>query len=244
MTESVRPPRQGWQPLIERSIAALPVTVPLERVWGSSAERAAACAALGRLLDLVLLWNQRVDLTAARSPEELVDLYLTDALVIAAHAGTAADASWMDVGSGAGAPGVVLQLLRPELQLSLVEPRSKRVAFLRTAIGQLRLGSKVVGGRSDGIGAGACDLAVSRATFPPDEWLVEGARLARRGVWVLLARGPAPSLAGWQPTVEIDYEWPLTQVPRRALCFTRTSPETTSSEMEPQPSGRTQPPSA
>jgi len=239
MTESVRPPRQGWQPLIERSIAALPETaVPLERVWGSSAERAAACAALGRLLDLVLLWNQRVDLTAARSPEELVDLYLTDALVIAACAGPAANASWIDVGSGAGAPGLVLQLLRPELQLTLVEPRSKRVAFLRTAIGQLRLGSKVVGGRSDGIGGGACDLAVSRATFPPEEWLAEGARLARRGVWVLLARGPAPSLAGWQPAIEVDYEWPLTQAPRRALCFTRTS------DSAAQPSGRTQPPSA
>jgi len=239
MTESVRPPRQGWQPLIERSIAALPETaVPLERVWGSSAERTAACAALGRLLDLVLLWNQRVDLTAARSAEELVDLYLTDALVIAACARPAANASWIDVGSGAGAPGLVLQLLRPELQLTLVEPRSKRVAFLRTAIGQLRLGSKVVGGRSDGIGGGACDLAVSRATFPPEEWLAEGARLARRGVWVLLARGPAPSLAGWQPAIEVDYEWPLTQAPRRALCFTRTS------DSAAQPSGRTQPPSA
>jgi 16S rRNA (guanine527-N7)-methyltransferase len=229
--------------LIERSISALPETaVPLERVWRSRAERAAACAALGRLLELVLLWNQRVDLTAARSPEELVDLYLTDALVIAAHAGPAPNASWIDVGSGAGAPGVVLQLLRPELQLTLVEPRSKRVAFLNTAIGQLRLGSKVVGGRSAGISAGVADLAVSRATFPPEEWLVEGARLARHGVWVLLARGPAPSLAGWQPTLHIDYEWPLTQAPRRALCFTRTP--SGAPEPETQPNGRTQPPSA
>jgi 16S rRNA (guanine527-N7)-methyltransferase len=239
MTESVRPPRQGWQPLIERSIAALPeAAAPVVHVWRSSAERAASCAALARLLDLVLLWNQRVDLTAARSPEELVDLYLTDALVIASHTGPDANASWIDVGSGAGAPGVVLQLLRPELRLTLVEPRSKRVAFLRTAIGQLRLGSKVVGGRSDSIGGGACDLAVSRATFPPEEWLIEGARLARRGVWVLLARGPAPSLDGWQPALEIDYEWPLTRVARRALCFTPASAG------EAQPSGRTQPPSA
>jgi 16S rRNA (guanine527-N7)-methyltransferase len=224
MTESVRPPRQGWQPLIERSILALPeAAVPLERVWRSGAERAEACAALGRLLDLVLVWNRRVDLTAARSPEELVDLYLSDALVIAAHAERGSNTSWIDVGSGAGAPGLVLQLLRPDLQLTLVEPRSKRVAFLRTAIGQLRLGSKVVGGRSDGVGGGGCDLAVSRATFSPEEWLVEGTRLARRGVWVLLARGPAPSRDGWQSTIEIDYEWPLTQAPRRALCFTPAS---------------------
>jgi 16S rRNA (guanine527-N7)-methyltransferase len=242
MTESLRPPQQGWQPLIERSIAALPSTVaPLEHVWRSGAERSAACAALGRLLDLVLLWNQRVDLTAARSPEELVDLYLTDALVIAAHAGPAGRQTWLDVGSGAGAPGVVLQLLRPELQLTLVEPRAKRVAFLRTAIGQLRLSSKVVSGRSDSIAAGAADLAVSRATFSPEQWLVEGARLARHGVWVLLARGAAPSLTGWQSALQVDYEWPLTHAPRRALCFTRTP--SAAGAVEPQPSGRTQPPS-
>src|SRR5262249_6909189 len=150
------------------SLAALPdPAVPLHEVWRAAADRSAACAALGRLLDLVLLWNQRTDLTAARSPEELVDLYLTDALVIAARGSRAAGERWLDVGSGAGAPGVALQLLRPELQLTLVEPRAKRVAFLRTAIGQLGLGSKVVSGRSDGIAAQACDVAVSRATFPP-----------------------------------------------------------------------------
>lgn len=222
MAETLRPPRQGWQPLIERAIAALPSEiVSTESVWRAAADRAASLQALGRLLDLVVLWNQRVDLTAARSQEELVDLYLTDALVLAALGARAERESWFDVGSGAGAPGLVLQLLRPELELTLVEPRAKRVAFLRTAIGQLRLGSELVAARSESLGPNGCDTAVSRATFPPEEWLVEGARLARRGVWVLLARGAAPSLPGWQLASEVDYEWPLTRVPRRALRFER-----------------------
>jgi len=225
MAETLRPPPQGWQPLIARALAALATeVVPAANIWRAEAERAASLQALGHLLDLVVLWNQRVDLTAARGPEELVDLYLADALVLSSGAYEQRQ-SWFDVGSGAGAPGLVLQLLRPELELTLIEPRAKRVAFLRTAIGQLGLGSKLVAGRSDSLGANGCDVAVSRATFPPEQWLVEGARLARRGVWVLLARGTTPSLAGWQLAREIDYEWPLTRVSRRALRFEPSAPD-------------------
>jgi 16S rRNA (guanine527-N7)-methyltransferase len=180
----------------------------------------AALKALSRLLDLVALWNRRVDLTAARSVEELVDLYLIDALVLAsAEPATPAAQRWLDVGSGAGAPGLVVQLLRPELALTLVEPRAKRIAFLRTAIGQLRLGAQLESERSDQLPAAACDVAFSRATFPPPEWLAEGARLARHAVWVLLARGEAPSHAGWRLEREVSYEWPLTGVARRALRY-------------------------
>jgi 16S rRNA (guanine527-N7)-methyltransferase len=224
MSETLRPPREGWQPLIERSLAALPCpALPAHQVWQDAAQRKTCLKALGQLLELVVLWNRRVDLTAARSAEELVDLYLSDAWVLAASDADNS-ASWIDVGSGAGAPGLVLQLLRPGRELTLVEPRSKRVAFLRTAIGQLRLHTKIVAERSDALRASSCDVALSRATLPPEEWLAEGARLARRSVWVLLARGAAPSRPGWQLASEVDYEWPLTQVPRRALCFTRVPP--------------------
>jgi len=222
MAETLRSPREGWQPLIEKCLAQLPgEALPAHPVWQDTAQRKACLKALGQLLELVVLWNRRVDLTAARSAEELVDLYLADAWVLAASVADAG-ASWVDVGSGAGAPGLVLQLLRPAWQLTLVEPRAKRVAFLRTAIGQLRLGTKIVAERSDSLRASSCDVAVSRATLPPEEWLAEGGRLARQSVWVLLARGAAPSRPGWRAASQVDYEWPLTQAARRALCFTRT----------------------
>jgi 16S rRNA (guanine527-N7)-methyltransferase len=223
MGETLRPPQDGWQPLIERALSQLAHgSIDLRSVWLEDAQQAASARGLRQLLDLVVLWNQRVDLTAARSPEELIDLYLADALVLAARAADSARQRWTDVGTGAGAPGLVLQLLRPELALTLVEPRAKRVAFLRTALGQLRLRAQLVAGRSESLGAGECDVAVSRATFPPEQWLAEGARLARQAVWVLLARGTAPSLPGWELAEQVDYEWPLTRVPRRALRFART----------------------
>jgi hypothetical protein len=75
-------------------------------------------------------------------------------------------------------------------------------------------------GRSETVEAQRHDVAISRATFSPPEWLREGARLARQRVWVLLARAEPPALDGWHCSPPIDYEWPLTQAPRRALAYT------------------------
>jgi len=219
----------GWRPLVEAALVALAAQgLGVERVFPDAQRRAMGVAALGKLLDLVATWNARVDLTAARDERELVDLYLADALVLGAQTlpGISdAGATWVDVGSGAGAPGLVLQLLRRDLQLTLVEPLTKRVAFLRTAHGSLGLGQmRIEHARSDALPAAICDLAVSRATFSPDEWLAEGGRLARRVVWVLLARGDAPARSGWRLSHQVDYSWPLTGVSRRALAFEREPP--------------------
>jgi len=218
----------GWQPLLARAVDALAAGgVELDALWPVPERRRAALERLGQLLDRVVTWNARMDLTAARDERELIDLFLADALVLAA-AGAQSDAEgilrWVDVGSGAGAPGLTLALLRPGPAMTLVEPRQKRVAFLRSAAGSFgeTAGIGVIEGRSERVPAGEHDIAISRATFSPEEWLAEGARLARRQVWVLLARADAPVLAGWQATRQIDYQWPLTGVAHRAIAF---SPE-------------------
>lgn len=216
----------GWQPLLEEAIGELEMGgLDTKAVWQSGGERAASLERLSRLLDLVVTWNARVDLTAARGERELVDLYLADALVLAARHTRALEPrgveTWTDVGSGAGAPGLVLALLRPELQLTLVEPRAKRIAFLRTAVGSLELRHppKLVDRRSSALPAASSEVAVSRATFAPAEWLEEGARLARRTVWVLLARAEVPALPGWRAAQQVDYCWPLTGAVRHAVAF-------------------------
>lgn len=219
----------GWQPLLEEAMSALAAGgLTPSVVWQSPAERLASLERLSRLLDLVVTWNARVDLTAARDERELVDLYLADALVLAARHPRPLEPchaeAWTDVGSGAGAPGLVLAALRPDLQLTLVEPRAKRIAFLRTAVGSLSLPrpAKLVDLRSSAVEAASSDVAVSRATFAPAEWLAEGARLARSTVWVLLARAEVPALPGWRVAQQVDYRWPLTGAVRHAVAF---SPE-------------------
>jgi 16S rRNA (guanine527-N7)-methyltransferase len=191
-------------------------------VWPGDSERRGALARVAKFLDLVVTWNARLDLTAARDPADLVDLYLADALVVAASARASGSLhqSWVDVGSGGGAPGFVLGLIAPGLQLTLVEPRQKRVAFLRTAVGSLTpLSMDVIGARSDALPPASAAVAISRATFSPEQWLVEGARLARRSVWVLLARAEPPTLSGWRMQQRVDYRWPASGADRHALEF-------------------------
>lgn len=171
-----------------------------------------------RYLDEVVEWNRRTDLTAARTAEELVDLTIGDAAVIAAASPD--EGSWIDVGSGAGAPGLVLSMMLPGVRMTLVEPRDRRVAFLRSAIGKFGLSNTIVErGRSDRLPARTWDTAVSRATLPPPEWLREGARLAKCAVWVLLAREDAPVVEGAEVDADLHYELGLTRVPRRAVRY-------------------------
>jgi 16S rRNA (guanine527-N7)-methyltransferase len=198
----------------------------LEGLGVPVAER--SCEALLRLLSETSRWAERVDLTAPRSVAEFVDLTLADAAILAREElrrGAPSDAL-VDVGSGGGAPGVPLALLlsaeRPELRLTLVEPRAKRVAFLRSLVGVLELsGVTVVRSRSDSLSAGSFDVALARATLPPPAWVEEGARLARRAVWLLLAREPLPPLPGWEVGVDLSYQWPLTGARRRAVRLER-----------------------
>ena len=228
MASKLRALGEGWQPLLETAVAELAGGgLDVQALWPGSGDQRAALERLGRLLDLVATWNARTDLTAARDERELVDLYLADALVLAvsslASRQSAARERWADVGSGAGAPGLVLHLLRPDLDITLIEPRAKRVAFLRTALGSLDLDqtARVLNQRSDALAPASCEVAVSRATFAPDQWLLEGARIAQKTVWVLLARAEVPNLAGWRVAREVAYRWPLTGVSRQASAFER-----------------------
>ncbi|XXT19096.1 RsmG family class I SAM-dependent methyltransferase [Sorangium sp. So ce429] len=126
-----------------------------------------------------------------------------------------------------------LALLRPDLDVTLVEPLQKRVAFLRTATGTLvqqgvlAKAPRVERARGeDLVRAGrSFEVAISRATLAPDAWLPLGAALTqrepanRREVWVLLARDEPPAHAGWAPALDLRYRWPLTGAVRRAVRY-------------------------
>jgi 16S rRNA (guanine527-N7)-methyltransferase len=203
---------------VGRVASALNAGVPIE------AQRAIAV-----WIGLVAEWNERIDCTAARGEDELVDLMAADALVLAGR--IAPGARGVDIGSGAGAPGLPLALARPDLELTLVEPLQKRVALIRTAIGTLFPAARPIGSGAaprvrrgkgaDLVAAGErFDVALSRATLPPPQWLALGAELAPGGsVWVLLAQGDPPVCPGWSVVEDVRYRWPLTGAERRAARF-------------------------
>lgn len=209
----VQAPPEGFQSRVEQALSSFNLPAVSARAKG---QLIAYC-------ELAVTWNQRVDLTAARSADELVDLLLADAFAISAARLGDQGERWFDVGSGIGAPGIPLALLAP-VNMTLIEPRTKRVAFLRTAAGALgRPDITVSRSRSDEFVAASCDVAVSRATLPPPEWLKEGARLATRAVWLLLAKAAVPDLDDRNILADVTYSWPLTGAQRRAVCVTAQS---------------------
>ena len=85
---------------------------------------------LERYLDLLAEWSARVNLTGARTPAARAAVLVGEALPAGA---LALPGRLVDVGSGNGSPGLVIALLRPDLQVTLLEPRQRRWAFLREA---------------------------------------------------------------------------------------------------------------
>jgi 16S rRNA (guanine527-N7)-methyltransferase len=79
-------------------------------------------------LDLLAQWSARVNLTGARTPEQRVERLVAPALDIVPWV---EPGRLIDVGSGNGSPGVVIALLRDDVEVTLLEPRRRRWAFLR-----------------------------------------------------------------------------------------------------------------
>jgi 16S rRNA (guanine527-N7)-methyltransferase len=143
-----------------------------------------------------MAWNARINLTGARTFDDLIAEHLPDAFALARALEEPAHV--VDVGSGSGLPAIPLAILRPQLRTVLVEPLAKKVAFLRTAIRELALGAavSVQSTRAEALGDAAYDVALSRATFPPPEWLGVARRLVRPGGRIMVLTTPATDLPG------------------------------------------------
>jgi len=180
-----------------------------------------ARAALGVWLDALAEWNAKMDLTAAKDARALAWLMLADALVLADA--IARGASVVDVGSGAGAPGLPLAILRGDLRVTLCEPLGKRAAFLRSVIGALipKRTIALEAKRGEDLAKRAFDVAISRATLAPPEWLALGSALVRDGghVWLMLAQEEPPALEGCTIERTIAYDDDATSAKKKLVSY-------------------------
>ncbi len=92
---------------------------------------------LAQYLRLLEKWNRVHNLTAIREPEQMVTLHVLDSLSILAH--VAAARTLVDVGTGAGLPGIPLAIARPELRVTLLDSSHKKATFLEQARIELKL---------------------------------------------------------------------------------------------------------
>ncbi len=163
-------------------------------------------------LDLLLRWNARINLTAVRDPESIVTRHFGESLFAARDLVATDSASRaIDLGSGAGFPGLPLKIFAPGLALTLIESSQKKAVFLKEAVRTLALTDvDVFAGRAEDFAA-AADLVTLRAVERYERALGAAARLvAPGGRLALLIGSPqaarTPQLLagfGWQAPVAI-----------------------------------------
>jgi len=116
---------------------------PLDRVIGERFEE---------LLSLILRWNTRVNLTAIRDEEGILKRHFVESIACA-RALPNGITTLLEVGSGAGFPGIPIALCRPEIAVTLAESQGKKAAFLQEAVRVLGVATKVYAGRAEAMAA-------------------------------------------------------------------------------------------
>lgn len=168
-----------------------------------------------KLLDYLALlqkWNRVYNLTAIRDPEQMVSSHLLDSLAVLPHLWPG---RWLDVGCGAGLPGVVLALLRPEWSFTLLDSNSKKTGFVQQAVIELGLRNvSVCCARVEDWQAGEkFDGIISRAFAETAEFTALTRHLlAPKGCWVAMKGTPEQELGRLPKGVSVEQVVPL-QVP-------------------------------
>jgi 16S rRNA (guanine527-N7)-methyltransferase len=154
-------------------------------------------ATLAKLLDYVALldkWNRTYNLTAIRERGRIVTHHLLDSLAVLEHFPQTAKLRVLDVGSGAGLPGIPIALARPWWDVALLDSNAKKAAFLRQAIAELGLANaEVVAMRiEDYRPVVRYDVAVSRAFANLDAFVGATVSLVHASGRLLAMKGSLP----------------------------------------------------
>ena len=133
-------------------------------------------ARLRRLMAELLKWNAKVNLTAITAEDEVLEKHFLDSLAVLPE--VEGGASVLDVGAGAGFPGLVLKLARPALSVTLADAVNKKVGYLKAAIATPGLGltgTRAVHTRAEGQpsaeGLPLAERVIARAFMDLPDWL-------------------------------------------------------------------------
>jgi 16S rRNA (guanine527-N7)-methyltransferase len=181
---------------------------------------------LARLCRLLHAWAARMSLTAHRTPEAIARRLVLDALALERELPAAR--SLVDLGSGAGFPGLPIAIVRPDCRVTLVESRERRHHFQRAAVRELGLPAvEPVRGRAERLEPRPHEIAVAQAMAAPDRaarWLL---RWVEPGGLVAIPGGqdpvPMQPLPGLTQARVARYRVPLGG-PERTLWLARRAP--------------------
>ena len=163
-------------------------------------------------LALLLRWNRAVNLTSIREPDEIIPRHFGESMFLTAHCRLRG--TLLDVGSGAGFPGLALKIAEPELGAILLEPVAKKRAFLKEVARECRIvGVEVRGERVEefcrGTGVGV-DSMTARAVGAFQNLLSSASRCLRRDggeLYLWLTRSEGKELLREQATGMRGFKW-------------------------------------
>jgi len=144
---------------------------------------------------MLLDWNTRMNLTAITQPEEVAVKHFLDSLSVSAYCDIPAGARVVDVGTGAGFPGVPMKIVRPDIGLTLLDSTNKRLKFLAALCGELAMKAELVHMRAEDAGRalpyrGRFDVAVARAVARLQTLAAWCLPLVRAGSTFVAMKGP------------------------------------------------------
>jgi 16S rRNA (guanine527-N7)-methyltransferase len=140
-------------------------------------------------LALLMKWNGAYNLTAVREPEQMLVKHLLDSLSILPQV---RGRGLIDIGTGAGLPGLVLALARPELQVTLLDSNGKKIRFLRQVIAELKIdNAQAVQSRAEQF-EGQFDVVTSRAFATLADMIEWSAHLLAEKGMFLAMKGQRP----------------------------------------------------
>src|SRR5215472_8191010 len=160
-------------------------------------------------LNMLLKWNAKVNLTSVRDPRQMITRHFGESYFAARELlSSEPAAAVIDLGSGAGFPGLPLAMFDPAVRVTLIESNAKKVAFLNEVIAALKLGNvRVVRQRAEAY-AGSADLVTMRAVERFEAAAPIALRLVRPGGRLALMIGASQVGAAKQAVGELAWSPP------------------------------------
>ena len=143
-------------------------------------------------------WNRTYNLTGIREDKDIVEKHFLDSLLYLKAMPEGA-IKVADIGTGAGFPGIPIKIIRPEIEMYLIESSGKKVAFLRHVVKKIGLDRiEVIEKRVEEVKSGRelpspVDIAVTRALFSIREFIKKSSHLVKEGGELILNKGPKVS---------------------------------------------------
>lgn len=155
-----------------------------------------AAKRLQKYAQMLTEWNEKINLTAITDPEGIVIKHFLDSALLLCHTDLKEGVRVIDVGTGAGFPGMVLKILRPEIDLTLLDGLNKRLIFLNEVAKELGLEVKTVHLRAEEAGRKEefrerFDLATARAVAELRTLYEYCLPLCKKGGVFIAMKGPS-----------------------------------------------------